>query len=86
MGKTTHNEPPAPHERTYLAGWKCPECGRTQSGWITEHDNAPRACLGIAPGGVCGAIMQCVYSDRPRNTKPAYQERTREAWANDGEF
>jgi hypothetical protein len=67
------NEPSqAPHERTYLARWECPDCGRTMCGWITEYDNAPRRCTGIPKTGrtdgnrICGALMQCVFSERPR--------------------
>ncbi len=63
-------------EATYLATWKCIACGRTQSGFITTDDNAERRCAGVPKDRrtdanqngrrICGALMRCVYSDRPR--------------------
>ena len=71
-------------ETNYLARWKCPDCGRTQCGWITADDNAPRRCEGIPKDRrtdanrngrrICGALMQCVYSERPRAHMPSQPE------------
>lgn len=57
--------PAPPQERRVLVSWRCPECMRTQTGWVLASDGEPRICCGVlAKGGKCGAVMQEFYRGR----------------------
>lgn len=58
-----------------LVSWKCPDCKRTQSGWIPPGASLERRCPGIPADGrtdtntqgqrVCGAKLEVIYDEAP---------------------
>lgn len=60
-------EPEAPRLRRYLVGWRCSECGRTESGFFDVFHFTTHVCRGIPREGkgLCNGLMDIVHDERP---------------------